>query len=139
MADYVKYDDNHTIVPGIITEKLPSRDSTTISGTFIKVTRAVLNSIINKYFKVSSGVVIEMTQQEKDDLDADEASTLDTNQRTSAKAQFDGVGGLALRALCEIIISELNILRTTHSLADRTLAQLKSSIQSKIDSGDVDE
>lgn len=60
--------------------------------------------------------------------------------RNNAKGYMDNLEsqGLALRALAEIIRVEINILRAEHALAPRTLNQLKNSIKSKIDSGEVD-
>lgn len=93
------------------------------------------------YWKHFSGGIVEMTAQEKNDLDAAIAAAADAAMRGEAKANYDGQisMGQALRALVKVLIDEINILRAQHSLPDRTLAQAKTAIQNAIDAGDVDE
>ena len=93
------------------------------------------------YWKVVAGQVVPFTAQEIADQDAADAAEVDTNTRSGGKGYFNGQTpeGLAFRAFADIVKDEINILRAQHGLADRTLAQLKSAIQSRIDSGDVDE
>lgn len=43
-----------------------------------------------------------------------------------------------IRALAFVVMDEINILRAQHSMADRTAAQLRTTIKNKIDSGDAD-
>jgi hypothetical protein len=66
-----------------------------------------------KHLKVSGGLVVEMTQQEKDDLAAAEAAAADASMRTSTKALMDDLNSLALslRVIIDMTIKELNILR----------------------------
>lgn len=118
------------------------------------------------YLIQDSGTLLirDMVQAEKDSLDADNAAALLAATRTAAK---NGIAGLAnnpmlLRAIGAVLVDEVNLLRdwitafeaavaaaTTLSdlktrvaglatFTDRTLAQFKTAIQNKIDSGNVD-
>jgi len=93
-----------------------------------------------KYWKISGDLVLEMTQAEKDAVDAAEAAATLTGVRTEGKDIVDRENGIStnLRSLILILIDEFNILRTLHSLPDRTLSQLKTSIKNRIDAGDAD-
>lgn len=84
--------------------------------------------------------VIDYTAQEISDYDAAVSAANDASVRSGAKAYMDNFSevDLILRALAESIRGELNILRTLHSLPDRTKAQLKTAIKNKVDSGDAD-
>jgi hypothetical protein len=81
-----------------------------------------------------------MTQAEKDALDAAIAAALDAATRGGAKAELNGFASLPLllRAFADVVKDEVNILRALHSIPDRTLAQLRTAIDGRIDSGDVD-
>ena len=71
---------------------------------------------------------------------AAEATDLTLIDRTSAKDIFDtgSVSKKYLKAIVQVTLDEINTLRGLHSLADRTLAQAKSAINSKIDAGEFD-
>ena len=81
-----------------------------------------------------------MSQAEKDAIDAAEAAAADTAMRTEAKSPYTNLTarGWMFRALADVIRDEINILRDKHSLPARTLAQLKTAIEARIDNGDVD-
>jgi len=100
----------------------------------------VLPGVPTRYRKVVGGLVIEMTQVEKDVLDQAAADASELATRENAKSNIDGFisNPLFRRALAEIIRKEINILRSEHSFADRTLSQLKTQIKAEIDSGNVD-
>lgn len=66
-------------------------------------------------------------------IDAATAAAKVTAQRTSNKDRFDG--DRVFKAFAELLIDELNALRTLHSLPDRTFAQLRTAIRAKIDAG----
>jgi hypothetical protein len=55
--------------------------------------------------------------------------------RQQAKRRFDDNMQLLLRAVVQVMTAEINTLRALHSLPDRTNAQVKNAILSKIDSG----
>ena len=84
--------------------------------------------------------VIDYTAQEIIDYDAAVLAASVASTRTGAKAYMDNFGevDLILRSLAETIRGELNVLRSLHSLPDRTKAQLKTAIKNKVDSGDAD-
>ncbi len=60
--------------------------------------------------------------------------------RASAKDTYDldPVAKKYLKAIVELMLDEINTLRALHSLSDRTLAQAKTAIDNKIDSGNFD-
>ena len=77
-----------------------------------------------KYWKIVGDVVTEMSQAEKDAVDA---AILDT-ARNNAVAELDNLEGI-LRQVLLIIMSEINTLRSEHGLSARTLQQLKTAIR----------
>lgn len=100
----------------------------------------LISTVGLKYLKVVGGVVTEMSQAEKDAIDTAEANAAEASVRDGAKQGLAGFNSnpLLLRALADIIKDEINILRAEHSLPDRTLEQLKTAIENRIDSGNVD-
>lgn len=101
---------------------------------------SALLSIPLKYWKHSGGAVVEMSQAEKDAVDAVITAAIVLRQKEAAKDIIDTLQsqGRMIRAFAEIIIREINILRALGSLPDRTLNQLKSAIQAEIDAGTSD-
>ncbi|MHC4336256.1 MAG: hypothetical protein ACYSUV_21285 [Planctomycetota bacterium] len=101
---------------------------------------AVDGIVAQLYWKHDTGLIVEMTQAEKDALDAAIAAALDAATRGGAKAELNGFASLPLllRAFADVVKDEVNILRALHSIPDRTLAQLRTAIDGRIDSGDVD-
>ena len=77
-----------------------------------------------KYWKIVGDVVTEMSQAEKDAVDA---AILDA-ARDNAIAELDSLEGI-LRQVLKIIMGEINILRSEHGLSARTLQQLKTAIR----------
>jgi hypothetical protein len=96
--------------------------------------------VAQKYWKHSGGAIVEYTQAEKDTQDAAELAAHIASVRTAAKARLDDffADSLFMRAFADIIREEVNILRAQHSLADRTLSQLRAAIKARIDDGTVD-
>lgn len=118
-----------------------------------------------KYLKIQSGAVVEMAAAEKSAVDAQTLANFDLMVRTSSKKKIDGFEDtpLLLRALADIIKDEINIVRawtvsfkaevaaattladlkarvaTLPTLNARNLAQLKTEIKTRIDSGTIDE
>jgi len=89
-----------------------------------------------KYWKVVADDIAEMTQGEKDAVDAAEVAAVETDAKDSAKSVFDGTDsdGRSKKAMLEMIMDELNILRALHGLADRTPAQIRTAYRNKVDS-----
>ena len=95
------------------------------------------------YWVITGDVVSEMSQAEKDAVDAARLS----NSRDSAiQEQIDNQEAV-LRQLAKMMVSELNILRqqintttaesidlTNTALADRTIAQVKNQLRSDLGS-----
>lgn len=87
-----------------------------------------------KHLKVSGESTVEMTQQEKDDVDAAELAALILSQKAGAKSlqgQLDSMSRLT-RVIVKLLVDELNALRTrdrdrSQDVANATnLADLKT-------------
>jgi len=68
----------------------------------------------------------------QDDIDSATAAVNDTIRKNSHKIQLTEP---AFNALIEGLVSEINLLRSEHSLTPRTVAQVKTFIEGKIDAG----
>lgn len=97
-------------------------------------------NVAYKFLKAENGCIVEMTQDEKDIIIAEEETNRITKIRADAKYSIDNFMdlGLVLRALADVIKDEINILRNEHGLPARTLTQLKIAIKDRIDNGSVD-
>jgi hypothetical protein len=106
--------------------------------------KVLLKTTPKRFLDIVGKDVVKKSQVDIDAILLEEQTASDTAQdlslRTGAKGYMDDLEsqGLVLRALAETLIEEINTLRAEHSLAPRTLIQLKTSIKSKIDSGEVD-
>ncbi len=81
----------------------------------------------SRYWNISGDTVSEMSQAEKDVVDA---AALEA-QRDATANQLDRVEDV-LRAFALVVLDEFNTLRAQHGLADRTIAQLKAAIRNKL-------
>ena len=116
------------------------------------------------YWKQAGGALEEMTQGEKDALDAEIAAAAIAAMRSGGITSLSDAtpGGVLLRAFADITKDEINNLRqwivlfkaqvalasnlanlqtrvaTLPDMPDRTLVQLRNSIENRIDSGNVD-
>jgi hypothetical protein len=142
MALIVTYDELGS--PQKVLQVLRRADPAPFRGTtgwVLNPDLSLLDGLVpQKYWKHDSGSIVEFAQGEKDAQDVADAAALDANVRGGARDLFDGFDGLplALRAFADIVKDEINILRSQHGLGDRTLAQLKTAIKNRIDSGSVD-
>jgi len=89
-----------------------------------------------KYWVVEGDTIRDMTDVEKDVVDANEASAAESVAKTAAKAVIDGVDPVmnkTLTAIAEVIQDELQALKNNTPLASRTMDQLKQAAKDKID------
>lgn len=89
-----------------------------------------------KYWVIEGDTVRDMTDVEKDVVDAAEASAAEAAAKIAAKAVIDGVDPVmnkTLTAIAEVIQDELQALKNNTPLASRTMAQLKQAAKDKID------
>ncbi len=126
--------------------------------------KLVMQSFPRKYIKWTTEPV-EKTAQEKSQADADEVAVSSATTRAGAKAQYIGflITPLEQRAFADVVKDEINTLRqwtvsfkaevaaatnlanlqsrvaTLPTLNDRTLSQLKTALDNKIDGGGVDQ
>ena len=125
--------------------------------------RNLLQTVERRYIKKLGDDPVEMSPAEKVAVDDAFAVEVETQYRTGQKSNFNGAGGVYLRALVKVLLDENNNLRqwitsfkaeveASSNLADfktrvaalpntpdRTLAQAKTAIQNKIDDKSVDE
>ena len=98
-----------------------------------------LSSLIetdSKYWVIEGDTVRDMTDVEKDVVDANEASATEAAAKTAAKAVIDGADPImnkTLTAIAEVIQDELQALKNNTPLASRTMDQLKQEAKDKID------
>ncbi len=81
----------------------------------------------SKYWIITGDVVSLMDQASRDVLDAAaEAAKLDSiaDQLTQTRT--------IIRAFAEVVLDEINILRSQHSLSARTLTQLRNAVRGKL-------
>lgn len=84
-----------------------------------------------KYWIITGDVVTLASPAEQTVIDADIAVARDLAGKESEKEEYDAKR--VLRAIVELLIDELNVLRTIEGLPDRTIAQTRSAIRNKID------
>lgn len=84
-----------------------------------------------KYLTISGDVVTEMTQQQKDAVDAAELEAARDNVAAQLEQQED-----LLRAFALVVLDEINILRgaAIPPLSARTIQQLKTAMRNKLGS-----
>ena len=83
------------------------------------------------YWIITGDVVTLMSLSERDTVDADIVIANDLADKESEKGRIDVEK--VLIALAIVIKNEINLLRAEHSLAARTLSQLKTAIKNEID------
>jgi hypothetical protein len=107
-----------------------------------------LASVPKRYWKHVAGSIVEYTAAEKTIQDAADAAARAAQvvaeiaaTRVNAKNQLAEFAelGLLLRAFADLMKDEINILRALHALPNRTLAQLRTAIDTRVDDGSVDE
>lgn len=122
---------------------------------WIEVDSTEYQNASNKYYKVSGGDVVEMTQQEKDDLDAQEAQAIqDALDQAIAQAKVDAKNYVdnsneaqfrLTKSLAWVIFNSMvetrnkinEIISTSgvqvDPLPNRTWTQLKTAVKNEID------
>lgn len=84
----------------------------------------------NKYWKIVGDTISEMNQTEKDAVDD---AILEDSRDTAVEMEIDNLESI-IRQVVILMVDEINILRAQHSLADRTLAQVKTQIRNALGS-----
>lgn len=75
-----------------------------------------------RYWKVGTNPVQEMTQTEKDAIDATLLAAEKAAAKAAADSAIDGFSGYSLRAIAQLIIDEINILRADQVVGIATFA-----------------
>jgi len=145
MPDYILFDPTSTPVAGRVTGFRPSwpKENEPQLGPNILESPDVTGITLNAA-KVVAGVLSNLTQGELDTIAAAESAASAAALKAAAKGIFITPSSpenqaikLGFETLIELVVSELNILRTGAGLAVRTNAQVKTSFkttyESKID------
>ncbi len=91
---------------------------------------SAVEGVPSQYWVITGDVVSEMSQAEKDVIDAQMLSYARDNE---IQGQLDGLESV-LRQVVKLVVNEVNILRAQHGLADRTFAQVKTQIRNDLGS-----
>lgn len=91
---------------------------------------SAVQGVPSKYWVITGDVVSEMTQPEKDAVDA---ALLDAQRDAEMAAQLDNLESV-MRQVVILMVDEINILRQQHALADRTLAQVRNQLRNNMGS-----
>ena len=86
---------------------------------------SAVEGVPSKYLVITGDVVTEISQTEKDAVNA---TALTAQREVTVNSMIDNLEG-NLRQLVRLLISEINILRTQHGLPDRTMTQFKAQIR----------
>ena len=139
-------------------------DATPSTQTEYDRVKTLFKTVPQQHIKIVNNSPEEMTASEKTAVNDAMAAAQTASIRSGAKAQLTGFSDLPLyqRALADILKDEINILRDwtadfkaevaaasnladlktrvagLPTLNDRTLAQLKTALENKIDGGSVD-
>ena len=80
------------------------------------------------YWIITGDVITEMSQSEKDTVDA---AFLSAVRDAEIQAEIDNLES-TMRQLVKLIISEINVLRNEHGLSDRTFNQVKAQLRNDL-------
>ena len=140
MADSIIYDKNDSVVPGRVKEFKPSQNivgsiqltdrnwndllpDTVYTWAELKRLREEIQKEM-KYWKVVDGRIVEMSQSEKDALDAQIAA--DREAEEEAQKDIDNIGK-DVKVLAILTFNEVNRLRKFAGLEEYTWAQFKKA------------
>ena len=84
--------------------------------------------VSSMYWIITGDVITEMSQGEKDALDA---FLLSAARDAEIQAEIDALES-TMRQLVKLMVSELNILRAEHGLPDRTFEQVKTQLRNDL-------
>jgi hypothetical protein len=103
---------------------------------------SALTGVPLRYWKRNGSLVQEMNATEKAAVDTSAATAVISGRRTLAEAVKDDatVDGIRWRALVDILLDEINVLRAAvvPALPARTRAQVKTAFGNRISSGSAD-
>lgn len=85
------------------------------------------------YWDISGDSVVLVSQGARNTRDAEIDAFRQGQLEQSAKDNLDAQ--IILRAIVQLVVDELNILRAEHALPDRTYAQARNAIFNLIDGG----
>ncbi len=80
-----------------------------------------------KYWTITGDIVTLISQAARDAVDAQE----DSDRLDGIADQLDQNQSI-MKAFAEVVLDEINTLRSQHSLPARTLPQLKTAVRSKL-------
>ena len=89
-------------------------------------------TVLKSYWKldIPGNAVLEMDAGEKAAVDAALVAAQLASDKSGANADYDQ---RLWKAFAKVVLDEINLLRAEHSLAARTVSQLKTAVQNAID------
>jgi hypothetical protein len=138
MADVLIFDPHSTPVPNRGIELRRSVHTPDYENRADAIINPVLpEGVPLRHLKVSGGLVLEMSQEEKDSMAAADLATSAASQTAETKNLFDrdSIEGRLVRALLEVLRDEINSVRAVPivGLGARTKAELRVALRNKID------
>jgi hypothetical protein len=133
MSDIVRFSTATT--PNPVTEYRQSVNTPDFSGlpnTLVNPDLSAVSGQPLKYWKVVTGAVQLMTSPEQAVVDEAIITANNTTAKSGASVSIDGLSGYQLRALAQLVMDEINLLRqrdvdrTTDIAASTSLADLKT-------------
>jgi hypothetical protein len=143
MPDYIIYDPTSSPVAGLVTGFRRSFDKGREAELGPNIIESPDLSGVNTAapMKVLGGVVVNLTQQDRDNIASAHAAADRTALKAAAKNIFLTPSGpqaqaiaLGFRTLREMMLSEINALRTQAGLAVRTQAQFNNAFKTTYES-----
>jgi len=115
----------HRITKRFLESIPPDELPEAVENYISKPDMSAVDGVPSKYWVITDDVISEMSQEEKDAVDA---NALSDRRDAAVSGMMDELES-DLRQLVRLMMSEINILRAEHGLPARTLAQLKTAIR----------
>ena len=90
----------------------------------------------NKYWTITGDEVTLMSEAERTQVDINEVASIESHNKTSAKAVVDGADPVmekVLTAIAEVIQDELQAIKNGTPITSRDMVALKQAVKDKID------
>lgn len=134
-SNVLVFDPTSTPVPGRARAYLVSVNTTDFEGVTNALINPALPGVALEWVKVTNGTAVAMSLVESNLVVSTESSNRLAGARSDAKNGYDADHplGRLQRAIVEITMREINILRTNAGLAARTPSQLRTAIRNELD------
>jgi hypothetical protein len=123
--------DVYNKVTGEYVRSVHTPDFSSDPDWLINPSLAAVEGVPRRYWKVEFDNIVEMTQAEKDNKDAEIAAAITANRKAQAEALFNN--DPTLLAVTKLMFKEINKLRVANGDAAYTVAQFNAALQNEID------